>query len=57
MPNHYMAAVCEQKGKVEKKFGAAPTMAVAKGQLISKCPFGVIVWTQIPTNFFSGFLP
>ena len=23
------AAVCEQKGKVEKKFGAAPTMAVA----------------------------
>ena len=21
---------------------------VAKGQLISKCPFGVIVWTKIP---------
>ena len=28
-----------------------------KGQLISKCPFGVIVWTKIPTNFFPGFLP
>ena len=23
-----------------------------KGQLISKCPFGVIVSTKIPTNFF-----
>ena len=30
---------------------------VAKGQLISKCPFGVIVWTKIPTKFFPGFLP
>ena len=28
-----------------------------KGQLISKCPFGVIVWTKIPTKFFPGFLP
>ena len=30
---------------------------VPKGQLISKCPFGVIVWTKIPTIFFPGFLP
>ena len=29
----------------------------AKGQLISKCPFGVIVWTKIPPKFFQGFLP
>ena len=28
-----------------------------KGQLISKCPFVVIVWTKIPTKFFPGFLP
>ena len=28
-----------------------------KGQLISKCPFGVIVWTKIPTKSFPGFLP
>ena len=28
-----------------------------KGQLISKCPFGVIVWTKIPTKFFPKFLP
>ena len=23
---------------------------LGKGQLISKCPFGVIVWTKIPTK-------
>ena len=22
-----------------------------KGQLIAKCPFGVIIWTKIPRNF------
>ena len=31
--------------------------ASAKGQLISKCPFGVIVWTKIPTKNFPVFLP
>ena len=28
-----------------------------KGQLIWKCPFGVIIWTKIPTKSFQGFLP
>ena len=28
-----------------------------KGQLISKCLLGVIIWTKIPTKFFPGFLP
>ena len=28
-----------------------------KGQFISKCPFGVIVWTKIPTNCFENFCP
>ena len=28
-----------------------------KGQMISKCLYGVIVWTKKPTNFFPGFLP
>ena len=28
-----------------------------KGQLISKCPFGVIVWTKIPTKNFDKFCP
>ena len=27
------------------------------GQLISKCLLGVIVWTNIPTKYFPGFLP
>ena len=30
---------------------------LAKGELISKCLFGVIVWTKTTTFFFSGFLP
>ena len=29
----------------------------SKGQLISKCPFGVIVWTKIPTKKFDNFCP
>ena len=28
-----------------------------KGQLISKCLLGVIVWFKKPTKFFPGFLP
>ena len=27
-----------------------------KGQLISKCPFGVVVLTVMPTEFFQRFL-
>ena len=30
---------------------------LTKGQLISKCLLGVIVWTKFTTNFFPGFLP
>ena len=28
-----------------------------KGQLISKCLFGIIVWTKIPTKLFLDFCP
>ena len=28
-----------------------------KGQLISKCPFGVIVWTKLPTKNLTNFCP
>ena len=28
-----------------------------KGQLISKCPFGLIVWTKIPKKKFDKFCP
>ena len=31
--------------------------ALTKGQLISKCPFGFIVWTKIPTKLFLDFCP
>ena len=34
----------------------AEAWKLVEGQLISKCPFGVIVWTKIPTKFFPGFL-
>ena len=30
---------------------------IHKGQLISKCPLGVIVSTKKPTNFFKNFGP
>ena len=32
-------------------------LKILKGQIISKCPFGVIVWTKIPTKFFQDFCP
>jgi hypothetical protein len=31
--------------------------AMAKGQLISKCPFGVKTSSKKPTKIFPGFLP
>ena len=30
---------------------------LSKGQLISKCPFGIIVWAKIPTKSFLDFCP
>ena len=30
---------------------------IAKGQFISKRPFGIIVWTKIPGKNFDKFLP
>ena len=51
------------KSKYLWKFGFVVSKLVVgsseqdtKGHLISKCPFGVIVWTKIPTKFFPGFL-
>jgi hypothetical protein len=32
-------------------------MTAAKGQLILICPFGVIVWTKIPTKNLTNFCP
>ena len=43
---------CEFNSKEENNF-----VHHAKGQLISKCPFGIIVWTKIPTKLFLDFCP
>ena len=32
-------------------------LSSCKGRLISKCPFGIIVWTKIPTKLFLDFCP
>ena len=39
--------------KKKKKIGSADGIffVCIKGQLISKCPFGVVVSTKIPKNF------
>ena len=41
----------------EKEISTNLTPIVTKGQLISKCPFVVIVWTKIPTILFLNFCP
>ena len=45
------------KQEFDKKFLIKPQMTKTKGQLISKCPSGVIVWTKIPTRKFDNFCP
>ena len=35
----------------------AEMAVLIKGQLISKCPFVIIVWTKIPTKKFDNFCP
>ena len=32
-------------------------LILAKGRLISKCSFGVIIWTEIPTRKFDNVCP
>ena len=41
----------------EPAAGGKLILKTAKGQLISKCPFGVIVWTKIPTKNLTNFCP
>ena len=36
---------------------SASDLDLTKGQLISKCPFGVKTSSKKKTNFFPGFLP
>ena len=50
---------CCARGKIAKGLWSRPkcTMFGTKGQLISKCLHGVIIWTKKPRKFFPGFLP
>ena len=47
----------EKMAKDRLKFWKRIDKIYTKGQLISKCPFGVIVWTKIPTKRFDKFCP
>ena len=40
-----------------KAFYCMKWYIITKGQLISKCLFGIIVWTKIPTKLFLDFCP
>ena len=42
------------KEQTNERFGPG---TIAKGQLISKCPFGVFKSPKKPIEFFPGFLP
>ena len=44
----------EDSSKTEQKH---QEFAHTKGELISKCPFGVFKSSKKTTNFFPGFLP
>ena len=41
----------------EKNLPSRANKVRIKGQLISKCPFGFIVWAKIPTKLFLDFCP
>ena len=49
--NRYSALINDVLGNLY------PFIVGAKGQLISKCPFGVFKSSKKPTIFFAGFLP
>ena len=45
------------KAKFKQESSRQKIAPLTKGQLISKCPFGIIVWTKIPTKSFLDFCP
>ena len=53
----HVTSLISCKGSRPASFVVWRIARVAKGQLISKCPFGVIVWTKITTKKFDKFLP
>ena len=61
LPEHFLLfkkdALAIKSGQFRFSIYLFVSLNQCKGQLISKCPFGVIVWTKIPTKFFRGSLP
>ena len=55
--NHCMCLqkLCLRRSSDRTSFLHFRVGTVSKGQLISKCPFGVIVSTKIPTKFLSKY--
>ena len=47
----FHTSVYKLKIEISYFFGAG------KGQIISECPYEIIVWTKIPTKKFPRFLP
>ena len=56
---NYKEKFHEKSAPLSYRSGASVLVleAPVKGQLISKCPFGFIVWTKIPTKLFLDFCP
>ena len=52
----YFKSLCPEI-QSNDNFSADMTQLRTKGQLISKCPFGVFKSSKNPTNFFQDFCP
>ena len=42
------------RGAIQRDKSAS---AISKGQIISECPYEIIVWTKIPMKKYPRFLP
>ena len=54
---HKMTPIFTQNNNLSENSCHFCEFAQFKGQLISKCPFGTIVSTKIPTKKFDNFCP
>ena len=57
----FLTPIFQKKSQNPKKFyfinkySVSSFFILSKGQLISKCPFGIFVWTKLPTKLFLDF--
>ena len=59
IPRHF-SKKSKKPGSIAKEIEGGSSFKsakLAKGQLISKCPFGVIIWTKIPKKNLTNFCP